>query len=85
MKKVRVVYDRDKCIGAVTCANLNPENWVMSRKDGKADLTGSKKEGDVWILETELTMYLQWSADQCPASVIDIFDIETGERLFGTK
>lgn len=85
MKKVKVVYDRDKCIGAVTCHNLNPENWVMSREDGKADLLNAKKEGDVWVLETELDMYLGWSADQCPASVIEIFDIETGERLHGTK
>ncbi len=82
MTKVKVVYDRDKCIGAVTCANINPENWVMSRKDAKADLKGSKKEGTKWVLETELTMYLQMAAEQCPARVIEISDAKTGKKLF---
>ncbi|NQU99052.1 ferredoxin [Candidatus Woesearchaeota archaeon] len=82
MKKVKVVYDRDKCISAVTCANLNPELWEMNTEDAKADLKGSKKEGDVWVLETELTMYLQMACEQCPADVIEIFDLETGEKLF---
>ncbi|MBC8500926.1 MAG: ferredoxin [Nanoarchaeota archaeon] len=82
MKKVKVVYDRDKCISAVTCANLNPELWEMSREDAKANLKGSKKEGDKWVLETELTRYLQMACEQCPADVIEIFDLETGEKLF---
>ncbi|MAG38932.1 hypothetical protein CMO90_02480 [Candidatus Woesearchaeota archaeon] len=82
MKKVKVVYDRDKCISAVTCANLNPELWVINREDAKADLKGSKKECDKWILETEMTMYLQMACEQCPADVIEIFDLETNKKLF---
>lgn len=80
-KRVKVVYNRDACIGAVTCVNLNPELWVMN-KDAKADLIDSKRDGDVWILETELTMYLQMACEQCPAQVIEIFDKETNEKLF---
>ncbi|MBU1201981.1 MAG: ferredoxin [Nanoarchaeota archaeon] len=82
MKKVRVVYDRERCISAVTCVHLNPENWVMNRKDAKADLKGSKKEGDKWILETEMTRYLQMAAEQCPAQVIEVYDLKTGKKLF---
>ena len=82
MRKVKVIYNRDKCISAVTCANLNPENWIMNKKDAKADLKSAKKEGDRWVLETELTMHLQMAAEQCPPQVIEIYDLKTGERLF---
>ena len=82
MVKVRVVYDRDKCIGAITCVNLNPELWEMEQADAKANLKGSKKKGKMHILETELTMYLQMAAEQCPAKVIEIFDAKTGKKLF---
>jgi len=82
MTKVKVVYDRSRCISAITCANLNPENWVMNKKDAKADLKGAKREGDKWILETELTTYLQMAAEQCPPQVIEIYDLKTGEKLF---
>ena len=82
MKKVKVVYDREKCIGAVTCANLNPENWVMNSDDAKADLKGAEKQGDKWVLDTEMTMHLQMAAEQCPVGVIEIYNLETKEKLF---
>lgn len=82
MTMVRVVYDRERCIGAVTCVNLNPENWFMNQSDAKADLKDAVLKDGKWILETELTLYLQMSAEQCPASVIEIFESKTGKKLF---
>lgn len=82
MVKVKIVYDRDKCIGTITCEHLNPELWNMNTTDAKADLKGAKKEGDKWVLETEMTFELQMACEQCPASVIEVFDKETGKKLF---
>jgi ferredoxin len=82
MTRVKVIYDRDKCIGAVTCANLNPELWKMNRTDAKADLLGSKEEKGKFVLETEMSMYLQMAAEQCPVGVIEIYDAKTKKRLF---
>lgn len=82
MTKIKIVYNREKCIGAIVCANVNPELWEMDTSDAKANLKGSKKEGKNYILETEMSLYLQMAAEQCPADVIEIFDAKTGKKLF---
>ena len=85
-KKLKVVYDRNGCIGAAACASIDPINFVMNAGDGKADLTGSEKEGiySVKIVsvsnEQELTRVVE-SAKACPVNIIEVRDLETGEKL----
>jgi len=75
--KVKVIYDRESCIGAVTCTVAAPKYWKMN-DDGKADLIGGKKNKKTgkWELEIELTenefKALEESAVACPVQVIKI-------------
>ncbi len=82
MKKYRVIYDRQNCIGAGTCVLAHDKRWSLN-DDGKADLAQSHKKGDYFELiidEAELPKMME-SAQACPVLVIHIEDVETGERL----
>jgi ferredoxin len=73
MAKYEIQYDRDGCIGAGACANVDPSNWRMA-SDGKADLL--KKDIDEAELEASIN-----AARACPVNVIHIVNKETGEKL----
>ena len=73
MAKYEIIYDREGCIGAGACANVDPANWKMA-DDGKANVL--KKE----IEESELEANLN-AARSCPVNVIHITNKETGEKL----
>ena len=73
LAKYEIGYERDGCIGAGACANVNPANWKMS-DDGKADVL--KTEIDESELEANLS-----AARACPVNVIHIVNKETGEKL----
>jgi len=83
-KKYRVELDREGCIGITTCANVDPENWVMA-KDNKVDLKNSSQDPKTKFFireidEIELKRWIE-AAEVCPVNVIHIIDIETGEKL----
>jgi ferredoxin len=83
-KKYIVKFDRDGCIGAAACVSMDPDDWVLSKEDGKAILAESKwDEGDAYwtrqIDESELDRMLT-AAKSCPVVVIHIFS-EDGEQL----
>lgn len=86
MKRYRIEYDRESCIGAVSCIQEDPENWTLAKDDMRADLKDSKKDARRTgyfikeISEHELPIYLK-AAKSCPVNVIHIIDIETGEEL----
>ena len=74
MPKVKVVFDRKKCIGAQSCSAICPKYWKIAA-DGKANLEGSKEESpDKYVLEKEVSLgdaaCLKDSADACPVKVI---------------
>lgn len=83
-KKYIVRYDREGCIGAAACVGMDPKDWVINDKDGKADLIeGIDKDDGLWekeIDESELGDMMS-AAKGCPVVVIHIFDKETGEQL----
>ncbi|MFQ5620823.1 MAG: ferredoxin [Candidatus Nanoarchaeia archaeon] len=72
MAKYKIIYDRNGCIGAASCAAAS-KNWVMA-EDGKADLVSAE------ISEEELQENID-AAQSCPVQVIHIENTETGERL----
>ncbi|HLC58624.1 MAG TPA: ferredoxin [Candidatus Nanoarchaeia archaeon] len=84
MKKYRIEYDREGCIGAAACVAVDEENWMLI-EDGKADLKDSKKENTKGyfireITEEQLAKFKE-AAEACPVNVIHIVDLETGRRI----
>lgn len=82
-KRYKVVYNRPDCIGAAACVAIDPKRWVMN-EDGKADLISAKEvKPGIWELEIEAEALEinKDSAEGCPVAVIQIFDMETGEKL----
>lgn len=76
-KKIKVIYDRENCIGAVSCAVVAPQFWKM-KDDGKADLIKSEfnKKTKKYELELEVDeetlAILKDAEDACPVRVIEI-------------
>ncbi|MGB0883675.1 MAG: ferredoxin [Flavobacteriales bacterium] len=72
---VIVSLQRNKCIGCNYCVELAPEQFRMSKKDGKSVLLKSKdkkgfhtiKSHDVSILEP-----CEQAAEACPVNIIDV-------------
>jgi len=85
-KKYKVVYERQNCIGVLTCAAFYPERWDINKQDAKVDLIGGTEDpqqSGTFTLDftaEELDRFRQ-SAEVCPVNVIHIYDLETGEKL----
>ena len=80
MAKYKIIYDREACIGALACAAVSPQFWLVAA-DGKVDLKdatyneGTKK----WelIIESEKDFKLNKDAEGvCPVNVIKVEKIE---------
>jgi ferredoxin len=71
-KRFEIIYDRDGCIGAASCASIS-DNWEIA-EDGKANF--KVKEFGEDMLETEMK-----AAKSCPVHVIHIRDKQTGKQL----
>ena len=70
----KVIQLRHKCIGCNACVEAAPEQWIMSKKDGKSYLKKSKKKGKYYMLEIP-----EWdvennklAAKNCPVNIIDV-------------
>ncbi|HEV8289760.1 MAG TPA: ferredoxin [Candidatus Norongarragalinales archaeon] len=84
MTKYRVVYERDKCIGAFACTNVSPFFWKENTTDNKADLVnGNETSPGVFELEIDekQLLLMETSANSCPVNIIHVFNKETGEQL----
>jgi ferredoxin len=62
---------RDECIGCGACAATSPDFWEMN-SDGKADLKGAKKVGEIMVLEIEEAGSNKEAADVCPVQIIKV-------------
>lgn len=85
MAKYKIEYDRNSCIGAAICAQLNPENWTMV-DDGKADLhEGGKHAKEFkpgWFsIEVDDISKIMEAAEGCPVNAIHIIDLEKEKKL----
>ena len=80
MPKVKVIFDRENCIGARACAVVCPKYWGMADDtDGKANLLDSKKNQETgkYELEAEVSdedlVCLNDAAKACPVmNVIEV-------------
>jgi len=70
---MKIIHEREKCIGCGSCVAVCPEFWEMA-EDGKAHLLNSKPdlEKGAEILEMKKVECNQEAADVCPAQCIHI-------------
>lgn len=64
---VKVIHDRDVCIGCGACAAVCPDYWEMG-DDGKSDLKGAKSNS----LELKEAGCNKEAAQGCPVNCIHI-------------
>lgn len=72
----KIIHYRDKCIGCGICYELQPEFWIMSKKDGKAILLHGTAKKEIYSLtiasaERERSQFI---AKACPVNIIKITD-----------
>jgi len=85
----KIVYNRDRCIGAGACEALADKYWEMN-KDGKVDLKGGKPEessrDDISsgklvrsIDDSDLELAKEFCGG-CPSKAIELFSSE-GKKI----
>lgn len=70
---VVVTLQRNKCIGCNYCVELAPQQFQMSKKDGKSVLLGSKEKKGFYTLKSpDETIYSasKQAQDACPVKII---------------
>lgn len=74
MSQLKIIHDRDNCIGCNSCVTIAPQNWFMDEKIGKAKLVGSQKKGRVYVAEIfEIDKEAnQMAAQACPMQIIKV-------------
>jgi ferredoxin len=70
---MKVVHERNKCIGCGACAAVCPEFWEMG-DDGKSKLKGAKKVGDNFELELKEAGCNKEAASGCPVECIHVVE-----------
>lgn len=71
---VRIIQQRDKCIGCNICVELAKFRWRISRKDGRCTLIGGKEKRGFYIVLTGDDEYEvnRAAAKHCPVKIIKI-------------
>lgn len=70
---MKIIHEREKCIGCGTCVAICPKHWEMG-DDGKSDLIGcsvnpENKNQEKEVSDVECN---QEAADSCPVQCIHI-------------
>lgn len=71
---IRIIQQREKCIGCNYCVELAFDRWRMSKKDGKCTLIGSvNKNGfhSIVVGDDEYTANIN-AAKACPVKIIKV-------------
>lgn len=69
---MKIIHEREKCIGCGLCATLCPDYWQMT-EDGKSQLSNSKKNSKGnYELDIDDVGCNQEAADGCPAQCIRV-------------
>jgi ferredoxin len=85
-KKLKIVYNKEKCIGAFTCTNIAPA--FFKQEDNKANLAESQTEGEyqtrVVECDEKTSNIIIEAAEKCPANVIGVTDLTSKEKIVDT-
>jgi ferredoxin len=71
---LHIAYYRKKCIGCAACAEVAPQRWRMSKKDGKAILVNSIEKKAIQNLKVGLDELFEnkLAATNCPVRIIKL-------------
>jgi ferredoxin len=69
---VKIIQERQKCIGCGSCAVVCENFFSISDRDGLADLKGAKQQHEFFELEVEDAGCAVEAADICPVQIIKI-------------
>ncbi|MFC1648683.1 ferredoxin [Nanoarchaeota archaeon] len=80
MAKWKITFDRDVCIGVLSCVAVADKFWKEADGEAKVDLAGAElnKETGLWELVVESDDYplAKESAEVCPVEAIKVEKIE---------
>jgi len=69
---MKIIHEREKCIGCGSCVALCPKFWEMA-EDGKSTLkNAAKNEEGNYELEVKEAGCNQEAADSCPVQIIHL-------------
>jgi len=69
---IKIIHQRDKCIGCGTCVAVCPAFWQMA-DDGKASLKGAKDVGEGrFELDVENADCNKEAVTSCPIQIITV-------------
>lgn len=74
---IRIIQQREKCIGCNACVEVADHRWRISTKDGRCTLVGGiEKKGfySVIVNDHELEDNLT-AAKNCPVNIIKVYKI----------
>ena len=71
---VIITHYRDKCIGCNACVELAPEQWRISRRDGKSVLLNSRHKRGIYTAYVHDIYYEAnlRAAEACPVKIIKV-------------
>jgi len=72
IQKLKIIIDREECIGDGMCVNEAPETFELDEESKAILKDGSTDEREA-ILD---------AARCCPVDVITVIDTETGQKLY---
>ncbi len=79
MAKYKIIFDREACIGALACARVAPEFYIIAN-DGKVDLKNAEfneKTQKYELIIEEKDLYDNKDAeDVCPVKAIEIIRLD---------
>ena len=68
---VKIIHDKNTCIGCGACAAVCPDSWEMGG-DGKATLKDGKADGDNFVKEVPEEGCNMQAAQSCPVNCIHV-------------
>ncbi len=74
---LKIIHQRDKCIGCFYCVEIAPNTWTIEETDGKSFLIESIKKKKLYIATISDFEYDEnkEAADVCPVNCIQIIKI----------
>jgi ferredoxin len=71
---IRIIQQRDKCIGCNACVEAADYRWRISRKDGKCTLVGGKEKKGFYSILVDDHEYEdnELAKVNCPVNIIKI-------------
>ena len=71
---IRIIHQRNKCIGCFYCVEVAPDRWIMNEKDGKSSLLYAKNKKGIYIATGQDFEYEENKEAEklCPVKIIKV-------------